>query len=72
MEMEKIKKIEMEKTKEEYQKLIKLEFFTEKELKLLTTINGLSIKTLNDAIRAKFGSLANNVKFVLSRYSLND
>lgn len=35
--------------------LVNLELFTDKELRLLTNINGLSVDTLNDAIFARYG-----------------
>ena len=47
--------MEMEKVNQEYEKLIDLGLFTEKELQLLTDINGLSLHTLNNAMYARFG-----------------
>jgi hypothetical protein len=35
--------------------LVKLELFTDAELKLLININGYSIETLNNAIYARYG-----------------
>jgi len=35
--------------------LVKLEYFTADELQLITQVNGLSMKTLNDAIFARYG-----------------
>jgi hypothetical protein len=35
--------------------LVKLELFTDAELKLLVNINGYSIETLNNAIYARYG-----------------
>lgn len=35
--------------------LIENQFFTEKELKLVTNINGYSIETLNDCIYDRYG-----------------
>ena len=38
-----------------YNNLIDNDLFTEKELELLTDINGYNIDTLNDAIYARYG-----------------
>lgn len=38
-----------------YEILLNDGLFTNEELRLLTNINGLSIKTLNDAIYARYG-----------------
>ena len=35
--------------------LVERDLFTDKELQLLTNINGFSIETLNDAIFARYG-----------------
>ena len=35
--------------------LVERDLFTDKELQLLTNINGFSIETLNDAIYARYG-----------------
>lgn len=38
-----------------WDQLLELELFTYEELKLLTSINGFSIETLNDAIFSRYG-----------------
>lgn len=43
------------KVNELWDELLKMELFTEEELKLITNMNGLSIETLNDAIYARYG-----------------
>ena len=68
--MEKVKVIkEMQKENEELnhpilliEKLIDLGLFTEKELKLLTDINGLSLKTLNNAMFARYGETLDDLE----------
>ena len=40
---------------EYYQKIIDLNIATEKELELITTINGYNFETLNDVIYARVG-----------------
>jgi hypothetical protein len=45
----------MEQTNAVYTYLIDNELFTEKELELITNINGYSIDTLNACIYARFG-----------------
>lgn len=38
-----------------WDELLDLELFTYEELKLLTSINGYSVETLNDAIFSRYG-----------------
>jgi hypothetical protein len=38
-----------------YNELIELDYFTNDELDLITSINGWSIETLNDCIYARYG-----------------
>jgi ethanolamine utilization protein EutA (predicted chaperonin) len=38
-----------------YEALIEYGYFTEKELELITNINGNTIETLNDCIYSRFG-----------------
>jgi hypothetical protein len=38
-----------------YNQLIELDLFTDKELELITNINGYSIDTLNDCLYSRFG-----------------
>ena len=38
-----------------YEELIELDLFTEKELELITSINGYSIDTLNDCLYSRYG-----------------
>jgi hypothetical protein len=45
----------MEKINELWDKLIDLQLFTEKELQLITNINGYSLETLNDCIYSRYG-----------------
>ena len=38
-----------------WDKLVEYNYFTPDELQLLTKVNGLSMKTLNDAISVRYG-----------------
>lgn len=44
-----------QKVNELYNELIAYELFTEKELELITCINGYNEETLNDCIYARYG-----------------
>ena len=48
-------KLSFSKVFELWDKLVELEYFTPEELQLITEVNGLSMKTLNDAISARYG-----------------
>lgn len=53
--MNKTQRQEEKETTDLFNHLVENEYFTEDELILLTTINGYSIKTLHDAIFARYG-----------------
>ena len=38
-----------------YEELLNLELFTEKELELITSMNGYNVETLNDALFCRYG-----------------
>ena len=51
-----------------YEALLYQELFTPEELELITTVNGLSMETLNDCIYARYGF--RNIKDLLEDLDL--